>query len=323
MRIISHDEVERLISMREAIESVRQAFIELSSGSAQVPVRLAISPGKHPGATLVMPGYLGEADALVTKIVSVRPENTARGLPLIYGIVILFDPATGEPLALIEGRSLTALRTGAAGGLAAELLAREDASTAAIIGAGAQAATQLAAVCAVRPVKRVLIYARRPEKVHALIDAMRPRLGPEIELIAALSVSQAVREADLICTATTSSTPVFDGADLRPGAHINGIGSFTPAMQEVDFTTLRRASRIVVDSYEGAMAEAGDLIMAIERGVIRPEDIYGELGEIASGKKPGRAGDDEITFFKSVGNAAQDATVAQAIYRAALAAAQM
>ena len=304
--------------MREAVEVVKRAFSELSTGLADIPLRTALPLPKHDGVTLFMPGYLRDSDSLAVKVVSVHNRNPERNLPRINAIVVLLDPATGQAVAAIEGGYLTALRTGAASGAAADLLARRDAEVAAIIGAGEQARSQTLAMAAMRPIKRFLIYAPRRERVDEMITEIRPQLGPSVELLAADSPSQAVRDASVICAATTSSTPVFDGADLRPGAHVNGVGSFKPEMREIDSVTLRRASKIVVDSREGALAEAGDLIAAIESGDIRPADIYAEIGEIAAGLKPGREDDEEITYFKSVGVAAQDAAVAQAIYHRAL-----
>ena len=318
MRLLTCADVQRAISMREAIEVVKAAFIELSTETAVVPPRIALPLKRHDGVTLFMPGYLGGADSLAVKIVSVHNRNPERNLPLIHGLVITIDPATGRLLAAMEGGYLTALRTGAGSGVATDLLARRDAEVAAVIGAGAQARTQLLAVAAVRSIKRFLIYSRNPRNVHTLIAEMKPLLDSSIELLAAESASQAVREADVICAATTSATPVFDGADLKPGAHVNAVGSFKPDVQEVDCETLARASKIVVDSREAAMEEAGDLLVAIERGAIQRSDIYAEIGEIAAGRKPGRERDDEITYFKSVGNAVQDASVAQAIYQQAM-----
>jgi ornithine cyclodeaminase/alanine dehydrogenase-like protein (mu-crystallin family) len=304
--------------MRDAIDAVRRAFIELSTGSANVPLRIALPQAKHDGVTLFMPAYLRDSESLAVKVVSIHNRNAERRLPLIHAIVVVIDPATGQPVAAMEGGYLTALRTGAASGAATDLLARSDAEVAAVFGAGVQARTQILALAAVRPIERFWIYARRRENVEALIAEMQPRLGSSIELLAAESPSQAVREARVVCAATTSSTPVFDGEDLLAGAHVNGVGSYTPEMQEIDSATLRRASKIVVDSRAAALAEAGDLIVAIERGEMRIEDVYGEIGEIAAGLKAGRENDEEITYFKSVGNAAQDAVVAQAIYQRAL-----
>ncbi len=318
MRFLTRSDVQRAISMREAIEVVKSAFIQLSTGLADVPLRTSVPQEKYDGVTLFMPGYLKDSDALAVKVASVHNRNPARNLPLVNAVVLLFDPSTGVPLAAMEGGYLTALRTGAGGGVATDLLAREDAEVAAIIGAGAQARTQILAVAAVRPIKSFLIYARHAENVQALIAEMAGQLDPSIEVLAAESPALAVRDADVICAATTSHTPVFDGADLRAGAHVNAVGSYKPEMQEVDSTTLRHASKIVIDSREGALTEAGDLLIAIEQGAIQLSDIYGEIGEVAAGLKSGRENDQEITYFKSVGNAAQDAAVAQAIYRKAL-----
>lgn len=322
MRLLTQSGVRQSISMPEAVEVVKRAFIQLSTGRAEVPLRIALSQPEHDGVTLFMPGYLPgyfkDSESLAVKIVSVHNRNAERSLPCVNAIVIVIDPATGQPLAAMEGGYLTALRTGAASGAATDLLARRDAEVAAIIGAGAQARAQMIAVAAVRPIRRFWIYARRRAGVEVMIAEMRPHLDPSVELLAADSPSQAVREALVVCAATTSSTPVFEGADLRPGAHVNGVGAYNPEMQEIDCVTLKRASKIVVDSRAGALAEAGDILVAIERGEIQLSDIYAEIGEIAAGLKPGRENDDEITYFKSVGNAAQDVAVAQAIYQRSL-----
>jgi ornithine cyclodeaminase len=263
-----------------------------------------------------MPAYLSQTDALACKIVSVFPDNSAKDLPVICGLVVLLDEQTGKPLAVIEGASLTALRTGAASGLATDLLARKDAKTLAIFGAGAQGKTQIAAVCAVRKIEKIWVYDRKIENSEKLISEMKAKI--DAELLIADSPKQAVIQADVVCAATTSQIPVFHGSDLQNGTHLNGVGSFKPTMQEIDFRTLQRISKIVVDSRENALAEAGDLVQAIEQKVITESDIYAEIGEIAAGLKNGRENENEITFFKSVGNAVQDAGVAKAIYQIAL-----
>lgn len=314
--MLSRADVQRALSMCEAVEIVKQAFIEVSTGCANIPLRTALPQPEHDGLTLFMPGYLSQSEALAVKVVSIHNRNPQFGLPRIHALVVVLDPATGAPVAAMEGGYLTALRTGAAGGVATDLLARRDTKVAAIFGAGAQARAQILAVATVRRIKRFWIYARRREAVEAMIAEMQPQLSAE--LLVADSASQAVKDADVICAATSSRTPVFDGRELKPGAHVNGIGSYTHEMQEVDCATLRRASKLVVDQREAALTEAGDLILAIERGEICASDIYAELGEIAAGLKPGRENEDEITYFKSVGNAAQDAAVAQAIYGHAL-----
>jgi ornithine cyclodeaminase/alanine dehydrogenase-like protein (mu-crystallin family) len=239
-------------------------------------------------------------------------------LPLIHALVVVIDAATGKPLAAMEGGYLTALRTGAASGVSTDLLARRDARIAAIFGAGVQGRTQLLAVASVCKLERVYVFDAVPGSTEKFAQEMRGQPGVPNDLRAASSSTEAVREADIICTATTSTKPVFSGSDIKPGVHISAIGAYTPQMQEIDETTLKRANKIVIDHHEGALAEAGDLIIALKNGTIKASDIYAEIGEIAAGKKPGRERDDEITFFKSVGNAVQDASVARAIYDAAV-----
>jgi ornithine cyclodeaminase/alanine dehydrogenase-like protein (mu-crystallin family) len=265
-----------------------------------------------------MPAHLHVSDALAVKIVSVHNQNPAHGLPLIHALVVVVDAGTGKPLAAMEGGYLTALRTGAASGVSTDLLARRDARVAAIFGAGVQGRTQLLAVSAVRPLERAFIFDAFRESAERFVREMQGQPGVPKDLRLAASSAEAVREADVICTATTSTRPVFSGADIKPGVHISAIGAFTPEMQEIDETTLKRADKIVIDHHAGALAEAGDLIVALRNGTIKETDIYAEIGEIAAGRKPGRERDDEITFFKSVGNAVQDASVARAIYDAAV-----
>lgn len=311
--MLSAEEVRKAVPMAEAIEIVKDAFAQLSTGKAHVPLRTQLPVEKHGGVTLFMPAYLSESDALGAKVVSVFPRNLDRSLPTIFAIVIAVDSETGCPVAIMDGTYLTALRTGAASGAATDLLARKDAKVAAIFGAGAQARTQLLAVCEVRKIEKAWVYDVVRERAEAYVAEMRG-FGPiPTDLRIASSPEEAVREADVICTATTSSTPVFNGEDLKPGVHINAIGSFTPQMQEVDEITIRRANKIVVDSRSACMAEAGDLIIPISKGIISEKDIYAELGEIAAGLKPGRERDDEITYFKSVGNAVQDVSVAKRV----------
>ncbi|MGB8646616.1 MAG: hypothetical protein WCF84_15355 [Anaerolineae bacterium] len=317
MRILSRSDVERALTMLEAIDIVADAFAQLSNSEAVVPLRVPIHMHRHNATTLFMPAYLSRTDALAVKIVSVHNDNPAQGLPLIHAVVVVIDAATGKPLALMDGSYLTALRTGAVSGAATRVLAREDAAVAAIFGAGAQGRTQLLGVAAVRQLQRAYIYDAIPQNVDKYIQEMRGKPGVPADLRAAASPQEAVSAADIICTATTSTTPVYHGEDVRSGTHVNGVGAYTPQMQENDEVLLQRASMIVVDSYGAALAEAGDLLIAIERGVIQEADIYGELGEITGGKKPGRERPEEITFFKSVGSAVQDASIAHAILQRA------
>ncbi|QQS40381.1 MAG: ornithine cyclodeaminase [Acidobacteriota bacterium] len=311
MLIISRQDVEDLLPVSEAIPCVARAYAELSAGTANVPDRIGLKT--EDGVTLIMPGHLSGEDSLAVKIVSVFPGNRSEGKPSIYGIVNVFDPTDGRPLALIEGAYLTALRTGASVGLATKLLSREDSSTMAMIGLGAQSRTIVPAVCAVRDIKEVYAF----DTDAAAFDRFSKDLGESFPIESVRSADEAVGSSDIVCTATTSNEPVFDGAGLTAGTHINGIGSFTPEMREVGFEALKRCSKIVVDSLSGAMSEAGDLIRAIEAGVIGETDIDCEIGEIVLGKCVGRETNEAITFFKSVGNAGLDIAVGNEIYRRA------
>jgi len=299
--------------MAQAIEIVKGAFAQLSAGKAVVPIRTQLEIARHKGITLFMPAYLQEGDDLGLKIVSVFPRNPEMGLPTIHALVAVVDAETGCPAAVMDGTYLTALRTGAASGAATDLLARTDARVAAVFGVGAQGRTQLEAVCQVRDIEKAWVYDVNQAAAEKYAEEMRER-GGRIpgDIIIASSSSEAVREADVLCTATTSKTPVFADDDLKAGVHINAIGAFTPEMQEVPEDTIKRA-RLVVDSREACWAEAGDLIIPRHKGLISESDIYAELGEIVAGMKHGRESDDEITFFKSVGNAVQDVSVANKV----------
>ncbi len=312
MLILSAADVRALVPMAEAIRLMSIAFAELSAGRAQSPLRTPLHDAARGSDTLFMPAAVPALGGLGLKVVSVYPTNAAKGLPTILALVALLDADTGRPLALLDGTFLTALRTGAVSGKATELLARQDVETLLCIGAGAQAFTQVWAVCTARPsIKRVLIRSCRPESAERLVARLRKEL-PELSARAevALDLGAAVRSAQVICAATSSTTPVFDDADVQPGAHINAIGAYTPAMQELPAATVARA-RVVVDAVEAALAEAGDLIAPLQQGLVDRAHLETELGQVASGSKPGRTDDDQVTLFKSVGNAVQDIAVAR------------
>jgi len=314
MLILSHHDVRQALPMREAVEAMKRAFAQLSTGQAEVPLRVPVHVPRHNGLTLFMPAYLAADDQMAVKMVSVFNDNPARGLPLIHALVVVIDAQTGAPVAAMEGASLTALRTGAASGAATDLLARPDAAVAAVFGAGAQGRTQLEAVCAVRPIREAWVYDVDPQRAQAYAGEMGGRLGIPVHVAA--SPAEAVRRADVVCTATTSTTPVFDDADVRPGTHINAVGAYTPQMREVPTETVLRA-RVVIDHRTASLAEAGDLLIPIREGRMTEEHIWAELGEIVAGLKPGRLSPDEITLFKSVGVAVQDVAAAAAVLEAA------
>jgi alanine dehydrogenase len=303
MHIVSAAEIARLLPMPDAIAVVSKAFAAISRRDGQFPKRMHLP--LRDGDALVMPGYDG-ANYLGTKIVTVRsPQDGEPGTKAAY---VLFDVRDVRPVMFCDGTALTALRTGAATGLATRRLARADAHTLALFGVGGQAAEQLAAVLAARSIKTILVVGRDAARVERFVYRMRERFpsGPSIEI--GPSPEVAVRSAQVIVTATSSRTPVFDGSWVAPGTHVNAIGSFRPEMRELDTTLLRRA-RIVVDEREAALAESGELIRAVEEGCTRRSDLV-ELGEIGDGAA--RA-DDEITVFKTVGHAALDLFTAVAL----------
>lgn len=316
MLALSGEEVQSLVPMTVAIELMKEAFSELSAGRAAAPLRTPIDVPTQSAVALFMPAYVPANQGLGLKIVSVFPGNRDRGKPMINALVAIISAETGEPLAILDGTYLTALRTGAVSGAATDLLARANSRVVTCIGAGAQGVTQAWAVAAVRPIERIYVADISPESVHSFAErlgALAPELSDKVREVSDLDA--ALAESDVVCTATTSTTPVFRDAALKPGTHINAIGAFTPEMQEIPVETVKRA-KIVVDAVAAVLAEAGDLINALNSGAIDRERITLELGQIASGAT-GRIDDSEITLFKSVGNAVQDITVARYAVREA------
>ena len=310
IRILSASDVQQALPMAAAVEGMKEAFAQLSIGQSDLPLRAAVQVPSQDAVSLFMPAYMKQSDDLAIKIVSVFPKNVDKGEPIIYASVIVLDETSGRPLALIEGGSLTGIRTGAGGGASADLLARPDASVVAMLGSGVQARSGLEAVCTVRNITEVRVYSPTTANAETFAAEMAG-VGPIPDnIIVVPSPQAAVRGADIVYTATTSSTPTFSGADLAPGTHVIGVGSFTPQMVEVDATTVKNAL-VVVDSYDSAWAEAGELISAVESGAITKEHVHAELGEIVAGQKSGRTSPDQITFFKSVGVAVQDAIAAR------------
>ena len=307
IRMLAANDVKAALPMPKAIEAMKQAYIQFSTGQSTVPLRAHIPTEK--GVTLLMPAFLHGSRNLGIKIISIYEDNPKLNLPTISATVMVLDPETGFPLALMDGSSLTAIRTGAGGGAAADVLARKDAKNVALFGAGVQARTQLQAVLAVRDIEQVSIIDHFEEAAQRLADdvATWPK-APKV--ILGQTPSKAVQDADIVLTATTSPTPLFDGNDLKPGAHVTGIGSFTPDKREIDENTVRRAL-VVVDSREACLSEAGDII-------IPKVAIDAEIGEILNGDKPGRQNDEQITFFKSVGIAVQDTLAAAVVYSEAV-----
>ena len=304
MLLIRAADLERACPMTDAIDAVAAGFVALSQGRAHVPVRIGgrIAEG---GSTHAMPATLDGSPHYSVKVVAVAPGAPAAGLPLITATVLLGDAVTGAPLAIVEGASLTALRTGAAGGVAARALAIADASVLALFGSGAQARTQLAAVLAVRPIGEVRVSSRDPRHAADFVAWARGAY-PAVRYEEA-AADAAVDGAHVVVTATSSPIPVFSGDRLERGVHVTAVGAFRPETRELDGTTMRGA-RIVVDQRAGALAEAGEL-QGLGAG-----DVV-EIGEVLSGTAPGRTSPDQRTVFKSVGNGIQDLVVASLAYK--------
>ncbi len=313
LRYYSADDIRRALPMRRAIDTMRAAFCALHAGKVTMPVRLQMPTPD--GVCLFMPAHIAAHDgrpaALGQKVVNVFGDNRARRLPVINAIVLLFDAQTGVPTTALEGTTLTALRTGAVSGLATELLAPRDARVLTIFGAGAQAAYQIEAVCAVRPIQQINIISKMGDSAR-LLAAWLQNEDASRRYIAAQDIETAVRGADVITTSTNSTAPLFDGAWVKVGTHINAIGAYRRDMIEVDATLIRRAA-VYVDDRAAALEEAGDLLQPIERGEWSAERVVADLGELASGAVSIAADASRITFFKSCGLAVEDVAAAMAV----------
>ena len=300
--------------MDAAVAAMRSAFAAHAAGRAQVPPRSVLHTGGARGSTLVMPAALdGE---LVVKVVSVFPANFRHRLPAIHGTVLVVDSKTGVPQALMEGGSLTAIRTAAACGLATDLLARPESAVLAVFGSGVHARTQVRAAVAVRPIREVRIFNPNLASAQAMAAEIKLTAAIPGRIAVVESPSEALGGADIACLATTSTVPVFDDVNVPAGIHINAIGSFKPGEREVPAGTVARA-RVVVDDIDAALEEAGDLLMPIAEGLFGEEHIHCDLGSLVLGHSEARKSSDQVTFFKSVGLAIQDVVAAQAVLREA------
>jgi ornithine cyclodeaminase len=318
-RILSRFDIQRCLTMPEAIEAMRLAFGALRTGQGTMPQRAAVNLPEQ-GTMLLMPSLLTtlEQQTFGLKLVAVVPRNPTRGLPLIYASVLLVDAVTGKTLAILEGGWLTAMRTGAVSGLATELLARQDANVLALFGAGIQAPLQVLAIHTVRPLREIRVVNRSVEHYDQLVITLRNLLGADCPPIYhAHAASEALNGALLVACATTATNPLFSWRDVLPGAHINAIGAFTAAMCEVDAETLAHA-KIVVDQREAALSEAGDLLQPLAKGLIPGPETWVELSDVVTGLQHVRQHENDVTVFKSVGIAIQDVAVANIAYQKAL-----
>ncbi|MCM3033396.1 ornithine cyclodeaminase family protein [Niallia sp. MER 6] len=318
MLILSQKQIRTIYPMEDCLEDVRKAFLYDAQGETITPVRTAVEHEKAGGTSLIMPSYLKPLDYAAVKVITIFPNNE-QGNPALKSVILLTETQTGKQTALMDASFLTVLRTGAASGVATDHLARKNARSAAILGCGAQALGQVQAVMAVRNLEQLVLYNRTTEKAvefAEVISSLYPDWNGEIKI--AKTGNDAVKEADIIVCSTKSTEPLFDGSHIRPGTHINAIGAFKPQMREVDLVTLKRCSKIVVDTIEGARDEAGDLLIPEKAGQWSFDMLYGELGELVAGRKAGRTSEDEITLYKSVGVAYLDTAVAAAVFMKAV-----
>jgi len=315
--ILNSTQIRELLPMPDCIELMADALSALARDEVHQPLRTIVRPPNARGLLGLMPAYrAGERGAFGLKAICVFPENPSQGKDAHQGAVTLFSRETGELLALMNASEITAIRTAAVSAVATRLLAREDACELAIIGAGVQARTHLAAIACVRAIKRARIVARNFEHAQILVDEMQPKFPFPIEAVR--KNEEAVRGADLIVTATSSLEPVICHDWISPGAHVNAIGTHSPTSREVDSATMA-AARIFVDRRESALNESGDYLLAAKEGVVGPESIVGEIGELLIGTKSGRSSATEITLFKSLGLAIEDVACAEYLYRKACA----
>jgi len=310
--VIGAAEVVRLLPPAECIEAMREAFLALASGEVVMPLRQVVAVPGGAGALYSMPAFLSgtEGGTVAVKLITLFHGNAEIGLESHQGVIVVFGGAHGEPLALIEAASVTAVRTAAVSALATQLLARPDSRTLGILGSGVQARSHLDAMLAVLPIEHVRIWSRTAEHAHAFAAEARARHAVAVDV--ATTAEGAIRDADVLCTATAAGEPVVRGDWVRPGAHINAVGSSTPGARELDSATVARAA-VYVDSREAALAEAGDLLIPIAEGAVTADAIRAELSALVAGRAAGRENAGQITVFKSLGLAVEDAAAARRI----------
>jgi alanine dehydrogenase len=315
--LLSEQEVAELISIEEVIEAVELAFKENALGYAQNPPKVYLKFPKFNGDLRVMPAYLERQDVASVKIVSVHPDNLQKfALPTVRGSILLLKPENGSVLSIMGGQNITAMRTAAAGGVAAKYLANRNSRVVAFIGAGVQARTQLLALLSVCSyLEEIRVWDVSPKAIDAYISDMKTKAG-QIKFVFTNEVAEAVQEADIVITTTPSKKPLILNSWVSNGTHFNCIGADAPGKEELDPKILKRA-KIIVDNYEQA-CHSGEVNVPLSKGEISKDEIWAELGEVLTGKKPGRVSTEEITVFDTTGIAVQDAITAKLVYQKAL-----
>lgn len=316
VRILTEADVRTLLPMDECVDAMAEVFRTLSRGDALQPLRSLMRIPDKSGLLGLMPAYLGEPRSMGIKVVSVMPGNHGTKYDAHQGVVLLFEAVHGCLLAVMDASSITQIRTGAASGLATRLLSREDAGDLAILGSGVQAVSHLEAMRTVRRLRRVRVWSRNAEHARHFAAHESARTGLRVETVA--SAREAVEGADLVCTTTSSRTPVLEGAWLAEGAHVNAAGACFPDTRELDTEAMRRA-RLYTDRRESLMNEAGEFLIPRAEGAITDGHVRGEIGELMAGKVQGRESPRDVTLFKSLGLAIEDLAAANHIHRAAVA----
>lgn len=314
IRMLNLDDVKQLLTMKDTLRLVEEAFKEKGLKRAQMPPKLYLFFKKYNGDLRIMPSYLEELDEAGIKLVNVHPDNPKKyKIPTILATILLFDPKTGAPICIMDGTWITAMRTGAATGVATKYLARKDAKTVGVLGAGYQAPFQLEALSEVMDMESVKIYRRRKEEAVKFAKQMSKKLGVNVKAVDA--PEDAVKGVDVLVTLTPVRTPIVKKEWVSDGMHINAIGADAPGKQELEPEILKRA-KIVVDDWEQAN-HSGEINVPLGKGIITRENIHAEIGEIVTGAKPARASDDEITVFDSTGLSLQDVITSWHVYRMA------
>jgi ornithine cyclodeaminase len=320
MLLLTEKDIKSVVTMRDIVEADKTAFRMIADGTVEVPLRTGIKATEYEGTFLFMPSYAAAEDAAAVKIISVFPHNPEMGLEACPAQVLLIDGKTGYIVAMLDGSTVTRMRTGAASGAAFDVLAKRECKVGALIGTGGQAPEQLEAMLCVRKLDKVWVYSRNRERLEAFCEKMRKELGHYgAEILPAESANAAVSDADLVITVTTSSVPVFDGTKIKPGCTISCVGTYEPEKHELDPAVLPRASKIICDYKDAVLSESGDLLIPLADGTIKDSDIQGSLGDVLDGRIKGRENDEEIIVFESVGVASQDLVAAKMIYDKAVA----
>ncbi|MGE5816657.1 MAG: ornithine cyclodeaminase family protein [Deltaproteobacteria bacterium] len=315
MLVLSEKEVQSLAKVEELIPVLERAHIQYSTGKAVMPVRLVVPLPQIEGRITSMPGYLSEDKALGMKVVTFFPNNLKQNLPQILATVMLFSAETGKMIAAMDGNYITAIRTACVSAMATKALANPQSYVLGVLGAGVQARAHIRALTQIRKISEIKIYDIFDASARQLREALEKEIGVKIDVVQ--SAREAVLDADLLVTVTTAKEPIVKADWLKPGMHINAVGSHRPDLREIDGATLASA-KIVVDSREAIMAECGDILLAIQEKAITADSVHAEIGEVLAGKKPGRTSSDEITLYKAVGIAIQDVATAHLVYRKAL-----